>query len=74
MSDRLRNLSVLALIALVYFVAYPDDLQTITAPITILLGLSTALSPWFYGVMAVGMIAMAMVKTWGRRPGPHRLL
>jgi len=74
MSDRLRNLSILILTALAYFVAFPDDLQSITAPIAILLGLTTAVSPWFYGVVAVGIIAMAMVKTWGRRLGLHRIL
>ncbi len=69
MSDKQRSISVLVLAALAYFVAYPEDAQAITALISILLGLTTAISPWFYGVVAVGIMAAAVVKTWGGRQG-----
>jgi hypothetical protein len=58
----------LALAALVYFVSYPEDVQAIIMPIittiTPVLNLTNTVSPWFYGVVAVGIIAKATVKTW----------
>jgi hypothetical protein len=73
MSDKHRCISVLILAALAYFVSYPEDAQAITTPITTtistFLNLTNAVSPWFYGVVAVGIIAKAMVKTWGGRVG-----
>jgi hypothetical protein len=65
MSDKKRRISVLTLAALAYFVSYPEDAQAIATPISTLLNLSSALSPWFYGVVAVGILAIAIVKTWG---------
>lgn len=69
MSDKKRCIVVLALAALAYFVAYPDDAQAITTPISTFLHLTSAVSPWFYGVAAIGIIATAIVKTWGGRVG-----
>jgi hypothetical protein len=69
MSDRKRCVLVLVLALLAYFVAYPEDAQAITTPITTFLSLTTAISPWLYGVLAVAIIAKAMVKTWGGRAG-----
>ena len=69
MSDKKRFVAVLGLTALVYFVSYPEDAlaitTTITTPISTFLNLTNAVSPWFYGVVAVGIIAKAMAKTWG---------
>lgn len=69
MSDKTRCIAVLAVAVLAYFVAYPDDAQAITTPISTFLNLTSAVSPWFYGVVAVGIIATAIVKTWGGRAG-----
>jgi formate-dependent nitrite reductase membrane component NrfD len=69
MSDKKRCISVLALVALAYFVSFPEDAQAITTPISTFLNLTSAISPWFYGVVAVGIIATAMVKTWTRKRG-----
>ena len=69
MSDKKRCIAVLILALLAYFVSYPEDAQAITTPVATFLGLTTAVSPWLYGVVAVGIIAAAMVKIWGRRAG-----
>jgi hypothetical protein len=76
MPDKKCYVSVFVLALLAYFVSYPEDAQAITTPInTVLnlihtvLNLTTAISPWFYGVVAIGIIATAMVKTWGGRAG-----
>ena len=69
MWDRKRCITVLALGFLAYFVAYPEDAQAITAPVATILNLTNAIAPSFYGVVAVGIIATAMVKIWGGRAG-----
>ena len=69
MSDKKRCISVLALAVLAYFVAYPEDAQDITTPLSTFLSLTTAVSPWFYGVVAVGIIAAAVVKNRGGQAG-----
>lgn len=69
MSDKKRCISVLTLAGLAYFVSYPEDAEAITTPISTILNLTMAISPWFYGVVAVGIIATAIVKTWGGRAG-----
>jgi len=67
MCDRTRRIAVLALAGLTYFVAYPGDAQAIARPVTSFLEITSAISPWLYVVIAVGLIALAVVKTWG----PH---
>lgn len=67
MSDKTRGLVVLILGAAAYFVAYPEDAQAITTPATTFLSLTTAVSPWLYGVVAAGILGTAMAKTWGGR-------
>ncbi len=65
MFEKDRRFAVLALLVLAYFVSYPEDVQAISAPISVFLNLSTAISPWFYGVVAVAIFTSAMVKIWG---------
>ena len=69
MSDKKRGIAVLILALLAYFVSYPEDAQAVTTPISTFLGLTTVVSPWLYGVVAVAIIAKAVIKTWGRRVG-----
>ena len=69
MSEKKLRLTVLGLSALAYFVAYPEDAQSITTPVTTFLDLTTAISPSLYGVVAAGIIATAIIKTWGGRAG-----
>lgn len=67
MTNKQRCISILALAAMAYFVAYPEDAQAITTPIASFLNLTTAVSPWLYAVVAVGIIARTIAKTQGDR-------
>jgi hypothetical protein len=63
-----RPITAIASIVLVvfaYFIAYPEDASTVTAPVAIVLRLSEAVSRWLYLVIAVSVIAWAVVRTWG---------
>jgi hypothetical protein len=52
-----------------YFVFYPQDLAAVVNPLERLLRISSAVSPWLYGVVGVAMIAWTIVRVWGNRPG-----
>ena len=54
------RLIVLASLAFVYFVAYPDDAKTVLA-------LTNAVSPWFYVLAGFAIAAWTTVRIWGRR-------
>jgi hypothetical protein len=69
MSDCHRRIVVSALAVVAYFVVYPEDAQALTAPWRTFLSLTTAISPWLYGVVAVGIMAHAIVKVGGGRKG-----
>jgi hypothetical protein len=66
----MESISGLMLITLVfaYFVVFPNDVQTVTAPIAAVLELSQVVSPWLYMVAAVGLVAWVIVKIWGWKP------
>ena len=61
MSDNRRKIVILTLTVVAYFAAFPSDAEAI-------LGISNAISPWLYGVVTAGLIAWAIVKTWGTQP------
>jgi hypothetical protein len=61
-------LLVLIALAFIYFVVFPDDVKTVTAPIAAVLELSQVVSPWLYLVAAVALVAWVIVKTWGTKP------
>ena len=65
MSDKVRWIIVCVAIVLAYFVAYPGDAKAVAEPIAVFLELTNAVSPWFYIVVAVGILALAIIKTWG---------
>ncbi|MBI1367548.1 MAG: hypothetical protein GC162_02725 [Planctomycetes bacterium] len=69
MSDVKRSVCILAAAALVYFIAFPEDLESTVQPVAIVTNLTNTISPWFYGVVAVAVLSGAIVKTWGPRPG-----
>ena len=58
---------VAASAVLVYFMIFPDDLTILLSPVTTLLKLTNAVSPWLYGVVAVGAIMWFVERNWGRR-------
>ncbi len=61
MSDNTRKIVILTGTAVTYFVAFPSDAEAI-------LGISNAISPWFCGFAAIGLIAWSIVKVWGNQP------
>ena len=62
---------MIATCVLIYFVAFPDDMYHVTAPMTILFDVSNSVSPWLYVVIAVAIAASAMTKTWGTKRNPE---
>jgi Na+-driven multidrug efflux pump len=66
MSTESRRWMILAGFILAYFVAFPDDLPAVLAPVRQVLTLTNAVSPWLYIVAAAGVIAWALVRCFGR--------
>ena len=65
MSDNRRKIVILAVTVVAYFAAFPSDAEAI-------LGISKAISPWLYGVAAIGLMAWSIVKVWGTQPVNER--
>jgi hypothetical protein len=65
---RSRPWAVLGVLAFVYFLLYPQDLAAVLRPVEQVLGLSTAVSPWLYGVVAVAILCWTALRIWGGRP------
>jgi hypothetical protein len=67
MTDRTRWVLLWVAIVMAYFVAYPGDAKAVAEPVATFLELTNAVSPWFYIVIAVAILAFAIIKTWGPR-------
>jgi hypothetical protein len=68
-SPACRNSSIVGLLAFAYFAIFPDDLATLLMPVRELFGLTQALSPWFYVLASVLVVAWAARSIWlPRRP------
>jgi len=72
MCDKNRCGLILTFAALTYFVAFPEDAQSIATPVATFLSLTSSVSPWLYGVVAIGIVCSAIVKTCGARVGMDR--
>jgi hypothetical protein len=57
--------AVLGVVTFVYFVFFPHDLAAILAPLEKILAVSSAVSPWLYGVIAVGILSWTALRIWG---------
>ena len=65
------RLVVLIVLALAYFVIFPQDLAALLSLLEKILAVSYAISPWLYGLLAVGLVCWTAVRIWGSRaPGP----
>jgi hypothetical protein len=64
------NRIVAAFAAFVYFLIFPDDLTTLLSPVTTLLNLTNAVSPWLYALVGLGAILWFVERNWGRRQNP----
>lgn len=73
MTDIHRKLALLFLATSTYFVAFPDDAQSLESMIEGVLGLTSAVSPWLYGLLAVGVALIVVLKTCGRQTDRKRL-
>lgn len=71
MEPRIKNLLVRSIfqciLALVYFVLYPDDLVVLLNPLEKLLGISHYISPGMYGVIGAGIISWTILRVWGQK-------
>jgi len=74
----IARLVTVGLVVLAYFLVYPEDVTAVVAPVATMvkgiaaplasvLQLSTSVSPWLYGVIAVGIVAWTIVRVWGGR-------
>ncbi len=70
MNTRTRHrgiyVAVLGVVAFVYFVFYAQDLSAILAPLEKVLAVTSAVSPWLYGVIAVAILSWTALRIWGR--------
>jgi hypothetical protein len=64
----LARWTLLAVLVFVYFVLYPQDLSALLTPLERVLAVSTAVSPWLYGVIGIAILCWTLVRIWGR-PG-----
>jgi hypothetical protein len=62
----LPRLVLLGLLLLAYFVVYPEDLAGVLSPVATGLGLSSAISPWLYALIAVAILCWTALRIWGR--------
>jgi hypothetical protein len=65
-SNKSRRVAILLGAALAWVIAFPEDAEAFCTPVKTVLGLTSAISPALYGVVAVGIIATAVAKTCGR--------
>jgi hypothetical protein len=65
-SDNLAvRLGLLGALAFVYFVIFPQDVEGLLAPVGQVLALSSAVSPWLYGVIGVAILSWTVIRVWG---------
>ena len=73
-----RPLVILPALIIVYFLAFPADLEVLAAPLTIilevlttqltrLLVVSRAVSPWLYILLGVLILSRSVTHVWGRK-------
>lgn len=70
----LWRIAILGGAAFAYFVVFPEDVHAVTAPLGNLLEfvgrileLTGSISPWLYGVVAVGLVCWTAVCLWGKK-------
>ena len=56
-----------AVAVLAYFWIFPDDLSALLSPLTTILNLTNAISPWLYALAGVAAILWFVERNWGRR-------
>jgi hypothetical protein len=51
-----RQCIILTAAVFTWFVIYPEDFDALLAPLRTVLSVSQAISPWLYGLAAVGLV------------------
>ena len=72
MTDQQRYVSILVFTAVAYLAVYPEDFHRFISSATDFLSLTFAISPWFYGVVAIGLIVQALIRIWGVKNTENR--
>jgi Na+/H+-dicarboxylate symporter len=57
---------LLFVLALAYFVIFPQDWSTLLSLAERILAVSNAVSPWLYGLLGVGLVCWTMIRIWGK--------
>ena len=57
--------AILGVLAVAYFVSFPDDLFIILGLLGKVLAVSNQASPWLYAVIAVAILSWTAVRIWG---------
>ena len=73
MTDTGRKLMAVLLPAIAYLVAFPDEARSLVSTMSSVLGLTAAVSPWLYGLVATGVILIVVLKIYGRNHGRNTL-
>jgi len=72
MTDQQRHLSILLFTVVAYLAVYPEDFDRFISSATDFLSLTFAISPWFYGIVAIGLIVHALIRIWGAKNTENR--
>ena len=64
MSNQSQCLTIVCFAVVAYFAAFPDDTKAVAGTVS---NLTAAIPNALYGVLAVGILAWAVIKTWGTR-------
>lgn len=62
-----RRCWILTAAAVVYFTMFPADLEALLLPLQTVFDLSNAVSPWLYGLAAVGFLCCTARTIWSGR-------
>jgi hypothetical protein len=63
-----KRSAVFAVLAVAYFVVYPQDLAALLNPIERMLNVSYAISPGLYVVIGLGIVSRTILGIWGNKP------
>ena len=61
-----RQCCVFGAVVVAYFVVYPNDVESVTAPLATVLQLTNAISPLLYVFGGFGLVAWSVTKIWGK--------
>ena len=61
-----RRCWIIAGLVLVWFLVFPEDMESLVAPFRTLLSLTTAISPWLYVLASVALACWTVHVTWGK--------